>query len=124
MAYDTKELERQALEAIKNDPDIAFIEDVVACLPCGKVTFYEHKLNELNTIKSALEKNKIEGKKYLRNKWKDSDNATVQVALYKILGNDGDRDKLNPNSKVDHNVQGGIKITIEDLDEKYNDPDE
>ena len=123
MAYDIKELEKQALEAIENDKDIAFIEDVVACLPCGKGAFYDHKLNESNSIKSALEKNKIDGKKYLRNKWKDSENAAVQVALYKLLGSDNDRDKLNPNSKVDHNVKGGIKITIEDLEDKYNEPE-
>jgi hypothetical protein len=55
--YDTKELERKSLEAIK-EHKLMFIEHVVAYLPCSKPTFYEHKLNELNSIKKAIEENR------------------------------------------------------------------
>ena len=102
MAYKIAELERRALEAIKKH-NLFFIEDVICYLPCGKVTFYEHKLNELNNIKEALEKNKINTKLGLRKKWYDSDNPTTQIALYKLIGTDDESDRItNQKSTIEH----------------------
>ena len=56
--YNTDELERQALAAIK-EHKLMFIEHLVAYLPCSKPTFYELKLNESNAIKKAIEENRI-----------------------------------------------------------------
>ena len=55
MAYKTKELEKQALEAIEKYK-LFFIDDIVSYLPCSTATFYNHKLEELETIKEALKK--------------------------------------------------------------------
>lgn len=77
-----------------------FIEDVVAYLPCSKPTFYEHKLNESIDIKTALENNKIEIKVSMRNKWFKSDNATLQMGLYKLLGSQEEYHRLS-NTRID-----------------------
>jgi len=109
MAYDTKELERQSLEAITKYK-LIWIEEVVSYLPCGKVTFYEHKLNELNTIKDAILKNRNDLKVGLRKKWYESDNATTQIALYKLIGTDDESDRINSQKqKVEHS--GNVEIT-------------
>ena len=50
MAYKTEELEKQSLEAIEKYK-LFFIDDVVSYLPCSTATFYNHKLEELETIK-------------------------------------------------------------------------
>lgn len=94
MAYKTKELEEKALAAIEKHK-LFFIEDVVSFLPCGKVTFYEHKLNESNSIKEALEKNKVEIKVSMRSKWYKSDAPALQIALYKLIGTDEESDRIN-----------------------------
>lgn len=94
--YKTSYLEKKAIEAIEKYK-LFFIEDVVSFLPCGKVTFYEHKLNELNSIRELLEKNKVEIKVGLRSKWYKSDNPTVQLALYRLTCEEDERRKLAMN---------------------------
>ena len=93
MAYNTEELKATALKEIKKRR-LIFIEDVVCYLPCTKPTFYEHKLNESSDIKAALHKNKTTIKTHLRSKWYNSDNATLQIALYRLSCTDEERKKL------------------------------
>jgi len=104
MAYNTEELKEKALEVIKKK-NLFFIEDVVAFLPCSKVTFYNHKLNELNSIKEALEKNRVKTKNGLRSKWYMSGAPAVQIALYKLLANEDEMRKLN-SQYIDHTTGG------------------
>jgi hypothetical protein len=88
MAYDRKKIYEKALDLIEKKK-LFFIEDVVTLLPCDKTTFYrffEVESNEYNTIKEALDKNKIEVKNGLRNKWYNGNNPLTQMALYKLIG--------------------------------------
>jgi hypothetical protein len=108
MAYKTSELEKQALKAI-NEHNLFFIEDVVSYLPCSKPTFYEHKLNESDSIKKALDQNKIITKVNLRKYWGNNHNPTTDIALYKLIGTDGEIEKLtSQKSTIEH--KGTIKI--------------
>lgn len=112
MAYNKSDLEQQALDAIKKH-DLVFISEVVSYLPCAKSTFFSKKLDESDSIKEALENNKIEQKKTLRGKWRDSENATVQIALYRLLSDDDENDKLNGGKQRhehDHNVKGELNL--------------
>lgn len=93
MAYNKAELEKQALAAIR-EHNLFFIEDVVAFLPCTKGTFYNKGLHELDAIKEALETNRIKVKNGLRAKWYKNDNATTQIALYKLLGSEDELKRL------------------------------
>lgn len=94
--YKTEDLERQSIEAI-DKYKLCFIEEVVSFLPCDKTTFYNHKLHESNAIKEKIESNKTTLKVGLRKKWYDSENATVQMALYKLISSDEERKNLSMN---------------------------
>lgn len=104
MAYETEDLLKQSLEAIKLHK-LIFIEDVVSYLPCVKATFYDHKLHESDELKELLEKNRTEIKVSMRNKWYRSDNATLQMALMKLIGTDTERKLLSMNY-IDHTTKG------------------
>lgn len=111
MAYDTKELERQSLDAISKYK-LIWLEEIYSYISCSKQTFYDHGLDKLDTIKAAILKNRNDLKVGLRKKWYDSDNATVQIALYKLIGTDDESDRINSQKqKVDGSLE--IKITRE-----------
>lgn len=123
MAYDTKELEKKAIEAIDKH-NLFFIEDVVAYLPCSKTTFYAKGLHESNELMEKLETNRMHTKNALRKKWFASDNATLQMALMKIIASNEERQKLSQ-TYVDH-TSGGDKLNValvEFIDEKDQDSD-
>ncbi len=119
MAYDTETLEKKALSAIKKHK-LVFVEEVVAFLPCSKPTFYAHKLNELDSIKDALEGNKIKTKITLREKMEAAENPTAWVALYKLVGTDDEAGRLsNSNQKIEHSgtiATNVIRPRIEDAE--------
>ena len=104
MAYNKNDLVKKAIEAIEKHK-LFFIEDVVTFLPCSKPTFYKHKLNEVDELKESLEKNKIDIKVSLRNKWYKSENATLQMALYKLLASEDERRRLSMHY-IDHTSDG------------------
>jgi len=108
MAYDRDELEKLAVEAIKKHK-LYFFSDVIAYLPCSMATFYNHKMEDLESIKEALEVNKVNTKVNLRTKWEQSDNPTVQIALYKLIGTEEEGDRINSQKTK---VEGGQSITL------------
>ena len=111
MAYDKKELERQSLEAI-GKYKLIWIEEIVSYLPCSKQTFYDHGLDKLDTIKDAILKNRNDLKVGLRKKWYESENATTQIALYKLIGTDEESDRINSQKqKVEHSGQIILNVT-------------
>ena len=66
-------------------------------------------MNELNTIKDAILKNRNDLKVGLRKKWYESENATTQIALYKLIGTESESDRINSQKqKVEHS--GEINI--------------
>lgn len=99
MAYDRIKIFEQAKELIVKHK-LFFVEDVVAFLPCDKTTFYrffEVDCNEYNELKDLLNINKIEVKTSMRSKWYKSDNATLQMALMKLICTTEERKKLAMN---------------------------
>lgn len=115
MAYNKADLERQALEAIK-EHNLMFVTDVPAYLACSIKTFYNKELQELQSIKDALERNRVKVKNGLRAKWYKSENATVQIALYKLIGTEEEAHRLN-GTRQDITTNGeslsNITITIQ-----------
>lgn len=105
MAYKKQEMIDQAVEAIR-DYELIFIEEIFAFVPWSKETFYKRKLHEVDTIKKALADVKIATKSHLRKTWRKSDNPSLQIALYKLIGSDQEIEKLNGSrQKVDLNGQ-------------------
>jgi hypothetical protein len=124
MAYDRIKIYQQALDLIEKKK-LFFIEDVVTLLPCTKSTFYDFfqiDSNELNTIKEGLDKNKIEVKNGLRNKWYNGNNPLTQMALYKLIGTEEEYHRIastkteNKNINIEKPIFGGINLDVEEND--------
>jgi hypothetical protein len=115
MKYNKEKLFQQAKEAVLKN-NLIFIEEIVSFLPCSKPTFYEYfppDSNELNELKAIIEDNTINIKSGLRNKWYESDNPTLQIALYRLTSRDDEHRKLNQtytditskNEKIDNKFE-------------------
>ena len=108
MAHKKKDFINESLIAIKKYK-LFFIEDVIAYISCSKSTFYNQKLHELDLIKEALTKNRIEIKVSMRNKWYNSESATLQIALMKLISSDDEAHRLNGSrQEIKHNAD--IKV--------------
>lgn len=94
MAYNKDEIIQKALSAIE-DEECVTIEEVLLFLPISKKTFYDWELHELNDLKEALQAMKVKLKKKMRRNWRNSENATLQIAEFKLISSDEERDKLN-----------------------------
>jgi hypothetical protein len=120
MAYDTNELIRKSIEILDYEKGhTVFIEDLIVQLGISKQAFYNHKLDENDDIKERLERNKVATKNYLRKKWFNSNNPTLQISLYKILANDFEYARLN-NNPVVNNVTNNFEMTEEYIIEAIN----
>lgn len=108
--YDLGELELQALEEISKRK-LVFMDEVISYLPCSASTFYNYGLESLETLKAALAKNRTDLKAGLRKKWYNSDNATTDIALYKLLGTDEEAHRLN-GTRQEVRVDGGVYINV------------
>jgi hypothetical protein len=122
MAYDRVKIYEQAQELIKTKK-LFFIEDVITLLPISKQTFYEFfkvESNELDTIKELLDKNKIEIKNGLRNKWFNGNNPLTQMALYKLIGTEEEYHRIastkteNKNINIEKPIFNGLDINVKD----------
>jgi len=117
MAYKTEELIKKALEVVEKH-NLFFIEDVVAYLPCSRQTFYTHNLDKLESLKELLDANRINAKVKMRKKWSESDNATLQIALYQLIATDEENSKINSQRiETEHSFKGSaLKIGFDDSD--------
>jgi len=111
MGYDRNKIYKQAL-ADAEEHELLFIEDVVSYLPCNKDTFYRFfptGSDEYDEIKEVLDRNKTNKKVSMRKKWFESDNATLQVALMKIIATNEEAHRLN-GTKQENKITGNINI--------------
>lgn len=92
--YDTTELEKMALKAIKTHK-LFFVEDIIPYLPCSRSLFYERNLDKLDSIKEALIENKVQLKVAMRSKWYNSTAPALQLALMKLICTDEERKSLS-----------------------------
>ena len=109
--YNTTEIFEQSKKLIVKHK-LLFIQDVVDFLPITRQTFYRYfplESEEMQEIKKLIDENKISIKSNLRAKWYNSDNATLQLALYRLTANEDEHRMLNQRY-IDH-TSGGDKIT-------------
>ena len=110
MRYKKTKLEELALKAIK-DNKLTWHDEVVAFLPIARSTYYNKEMDKLDTIKDAIDKNKIEMKAKMKAKWFNSDNPTLQIALMKMIANDEEYDKLNTSKQqIQQETTGSISF--------------
>ena len=100
---------KQALE-VAEQKKCFFIDQLLAFLPIAKSTFYDYfpvDSDESNSIKAILEKNRVDVKTSMYNKWFKSDNPTLQVALMKLIATDEEAHRLNgTRQQIDHTSKG------------------
>lgn len=112
----TEELTDKALKAIK-EQTIVFVSDVPALCGISRQTWYDKGLDKVDIIKDAIEENRIKIKGALRRKWYDSENGTVQIALYKLIGTDEEVDRLNgSNVKLSGEINTTTSVTFKKFD--------
>jgi len=118
MSYKTKELEQKVLECIKENK-LVFWNEIPVFLHIAKVTLYNHKLEESAAIQAALHENKVNIKSGLRKKWYDNQNPITQLALYKLVADEDEADRINSTKqKLEHSFKKPIKgITFDEGDE-------
>ena len=89
-----KKIEQDIVDTIKKN-NITFFDEIFTILDFSPSIFYDNKLNELNSIKDEIEKNRAILKRELRNKWFESTNATLNAALYKLICTDEEKRALS-----------------------------
>ncbi len=97
--YNKKKIYEQALQDAEMY-HFFFIDDLVAWLGISRTTFYNFfppDSDKLNNIKQKLEKNKLTTKHEIRKQWRESDNPTERIALYKLIATPEERKKLSSN---------------------------
>lgn len=115
MAYNKEEIVKKALSAIE-DEECVTIEEVLLFLPISKKTFYDWELHELPDLKDAINAMKVKIKKKMRRNWRNSDNATLQIAEFKLVSTDEEREKLNTSrvqQDTNHTFNQLPKVTFE-----------
>lgn len=105
-----KDLYKKIFDIIKKKEPI-FIEELAVFCGISKPTFYEYfpvDSNEFNSIKEAMNEIKIAKKKMLQQKWLMTDNATLNIAAYKLLSTKEERGLLA--DRQDINVDGEVQL--------------
>lgn len=117
MAYDKKKILKDAIDLIEKH-HLVFIDDVVGLLPITKPTFYSlfpTDSNEFNEVKRLLDKNRISMKSNMRKKWYQSENATLQVALMKLIATDDEAARLSGTPREQKQDKDALVIKWNDL---------
>lgn len=126
MAYTKKWIRDESIRIISEDPDIHFLSELCLFLPISRNQFYKRDLHKDDRIKEALYKNKTKLKSELRKKWKDSDNPALNIALYRLLATDRERQKLSQ-QHIDHTTKGDALpkplLNLDELDVLRNNGD-
>jgi hypothetical protein len=82
----------------------------------SQTTGYKYGLDDLEEIKKAIDQQKTSLKKKMRRNWRNSDNATLQIAEFKLLSSDDELARLNT-QKVNADVNLSHKKVIFESDE-------
>ena len=115
--YEVEDLEKQAIAVIEAHK-LVFIDEVCAYLPCSRSTFYEKELDKSDAIKSALHEVRTKKKLFLRTNWEESQNATLQMGLYKLLATPEELAALSmQNVDIKSNGQTIVPTVIQFVDD-------
>lgn len=103
MAYDTDKLYEEIKKAIKSE-SLYFVNEIPPAVGISKDTFYNHFPAESDRHKELmllLLQNKSKVKAELRRRWRLDDNATLQLALYRLSATPEER-RLLSTTYIDH----------------------
>lgn len=109
---ETEKHEKDILEIIEKE-NLFHIVDIFAFYKgCSKATFYNHGLDKVDSIKDALSNNRTVKCHLAKQKWLKSDNATLQVAGFKLICTDKERQNLTQSHIEQKTTQKSYNIEI------------
>jgi len=126
MAYDKEKIFEQAKQIILDKKPI-YITEMIAYLPISEETYYQFfplQSEQSEQLKALIEQGKIDRKQGLREKWYEGENATTQVALYKLLGTDEEVSRLNGSKQdvkltsVNTNLNSNVEVDYSKLSDE------
>ena len=109
MATKKETYEKEIIEVIKKN-NLFIIQDIFAFYTGIKsAQFYNLELEKSESIKKAIDDNKIKTKQSMKNKWYKSDNAALQMGLMKLIGTEEEAHRLNGSKQE---MKGQIETII------------
>jgi hypothetical protein len=114
MDQSKKKVYADELLKVIQDYQIGCYTHAFAYTSFSQPTAYIYELEKLEAIKSAIAKNRASHKAYMLKKWIDSDNATLNLAAFRLLAEPEEHRMLNQ-SYIDHTTKGdkiGDKIDL------------
>jgi len=96
MAYDREEMLNNALSLI-HEEDITDFSELAGVLGVSRETLYNWEFHKSDNIKEAIENTKRRIFNKMRRKWRDSENATLQIAEARLLSTDEQLERLTIN---------------------------
>ena len=100
----TDKYKAELLDVIRRHK-IAFFDHAFGFTSFKRSTAYNHGLDKLDDIKNAIAQNRVKAKNYMLNKWIASDNATLQLAAFRLCSDPEEHQKLNQ-QYIDHTSKG------------------
>lgn len=122
MAFSQNKIYKQSLKIIE-EKGVLDIKELITLLPCNKSTFYElfpAESEKMESLKELINDNKIVQCGSLKRKWLKSENATLQIAVYKLMGDDDEVHRLNA-SRTESTLKGDPEHPIQINDEAKRD---
>jgi len=126
MAYKKQEIIDLCLKVIDEEM-IVFQDELIAFIPISEATFYSWKLQELEELKSAIKKNKINTKNIQRKMWCTSESPVLQLASYRLMA-EPEEHRLLATNYTDITTQGEkvnapVLITMSEAKKRLEDLD-
>ena len=115
-----KAYELEALQIIESK-NILRYEHLFSFTSFSKSTARNYNLNESTTIKEAIEKNRVGAVTYMLDKWLHSDNATLQIALMRLICTPEMHKRLNQNyvtSETEHKLSPELQKQLEEAQKR------
>jgi hypothetical protein len=100
-----KQYEAELLAAIKKHKFMRFDHCFSGAVSFSRATAYNHGLDKLDTIKEAIEGNRVHGVNYMLQKWISGNNATLQIAAMRMICTKEEHQLLNQ-QYIDHTTKG------------------
>lgn len=115
--WNEENVKSAALKAIQEDPKVVFLVDVYKMAGFSQDTFYKYlpKGSEgWREVTEALNRNKGDMKKEIRDRLLDMNHPTALICLYKLLGTADERAALNNHkTKEEPEKPDDNEITLE-----------
>lgn len=116
---EVQELIEEAIKGIRADKNIIYISEVIELLGISTATFYVYFPKDGEIYKefmNELETNRVRVKKEIRDKLLNIKQATALIALYRLIGTQEERDRLNPS--MDGSAADKEKMNVDKIELK------